>query len=325
MSFGDHLEELRTRLLRALVGVVVGIVLGLLLASPLLEVICRPVVTLLRANHLDPRLQALSPQEPFLAWMKVGLFAGLVLAAPYVIWEVWKFVALGLYEREQRIVRRMMLPSLVLFVVGVLFFFFIVLPLALRFFISFAGGLTIGEERPGAFMSWVIGAEEEPEPGENSPAPLRIPVLPGGPHEPQAGDAWFDPGRGELRVAAEEQVYTVALRPVRDQRIVQSQFRLQEYIVFVGMLSLSFGAAFQMPVVVIFLSWTGLVPTAQMAAARKYIIFGIVIAAAVLTPTPDVLNLALLAVPMVGLFEAGLAMAKWLERKREGRGGAATQ
>ena len=78
----------------------------------------------------------------------------------------------------------------------------------------------------------------------------------------------------------------------------------------------AFGLAFETPVLVVFLSLVGLVPAASMAGARRFIIFGIVVVAAVLTP-PDVLSMILLSLPMIGLFEAGLIAARLLEgRKR---------
>ena len=316
MSFGDHLEDLRSHVLRSVISVGVGILIGLAVAAPLLEIICQPVVTLLRASHLDPQLQVLNPQESFLTWMKVALFSGLVLAAPYVIWEIWRFVAAGLYAHEQRIVRQMVTPSVLLFLLGVLFFFFIVLPLALNFFISFAGRLTVGELTPGRYMQWVIGEEESAAEAVEPLSPVNIPVLAHSPPNPAPGDMWVDRGTRELRVADEGRTYSVPLTLLGEHQIVQSQFRLQEYITFVGMLALSFGLAFQLPVVVVFLAWTGIFSTKQMAGARKYVLFGIVVAASLLTPTPDALNLTLLVVPMILLFEGGLIVGRMLERRR---------
>ena len=118
-------------------------------------------------------------------------------------------------------------------------------------------------------------------------------------------------------MATEDGVFATPLTRIDEHRMVQSQFRLKEYISFVGMLALSFGAAFQMPVVVVFLAWAGIFSAAQMGRARKYVIFGIAVAAAVLTPTPDAISMSLLALPMYGLFEGGLLLARAFERKPE--------
>jgi sec-independent protein translocase protein TatC len=318
MSIGEHLDELRGHLLRGLVGAAVGVCIGVAVAHPVLEFICQPVVTVLQANGLDARLQVLNPQEAFVNWIKVGLFTGLILAAPYALWEIWRFVCAGLYPRERGLVGKLVPPSLILFACGVVFFFFIVLPVALNFFVGFAGKLTIGSVTPNAFQRLVLGA---PETERVAPRPVgpRVAVLDGSPEKPEPGDQWFDTAAGEFRVAVEDGVYAVPMKKVGEHHIVQSQFRLREYITFVGMLALSFGAAFQMPVVVVFLVWAGIFSTGQMKGARKYVIFGIAVAAAVLTPTPDALSMGLLAVPMLALFEAGLLLGGMIERKREPR------
>ncbi|UCG33469.1 MAG: twin-arginine translocase subunit TatC, partial [Phycisphaerales bacterium] len=205
---------------------------------------------------------------------------------------------------------------LLLFVAGVLFFYFIVLPLVLNFFVSFAGKLTTESVTPNAFQRLVTGAPDT-KVVATRPAGPQIPVLEGSPAEPRPGDQWIDTTAKQYRVAIEDGVYGMPLTRVGEYRMVQSQFRLKEYISFVGMLALSFGAAFQMPVVVVFLAWAGIFSAGQMGRARKFVILGIAVGAAVLTPTPDAISMSLLALPMYGLFEGGLLLARALERKPE--------
>ena len=95
---------------------------------------------------------------------------------------------------------------------------------------------------------------------------------------------------------------------------LHSQFALDFYISFVLMLALAFGIAFETPVVVFFLAWTGIVTTAAMGRARRYVLFATVILAAMLTP-PDVISQLLLAGPMYLLFELGIFVARITERK----------
>lgn len=315
MSIGDHLDSLRSHMIRGLLGVVLGSVIGLALGDTILEIVCRPVVSILSAHHMDPHLQVLNPQEPFVIWIRVGLFTGLILGGPYLLWEVWRFVALGLYTRERKLVRRMIPASMLLFVCGVLFFFFLVLPVALNFFVSFAGRLTAPTVEPNWLERIVVGVEAV-EPVTTQPSGPSMSVLPGSPESPPLGTPWIDTMARELRIATEDGIYGVRLTRIGDHQMVQSQFRLREYISFVGMLALGFGVAFQTPVVVVFLSWSGLFRTSQMAAARKYVLFGISIGAAVLTPTPDALSMLLLAVPMFLLFEGGLIVARVFEGKQ---------
>ena len=95
---------------------------------------------------------------------------------------------------------------------------------------------------------------------------------------------------------------------------MQSQFAVDFYISFVLMLALAFGIAFETPVVVFFLAWSGIVPTATMVRSRRYILLGTVIASALLTP-PDIISQMLLAGPMYLLFELGVLVARFAERK----------
>jgi sec-independent protein translocase protein TatC len=95
---------------------------------------------------------------------------------------------------------------------------------------------------------------------------------------------------------------------------MHSQFALDFYISFVLTLALAFGIAFETPIVVFFLSWTKLVPTAKMAAGRRYVLLAVVVTAAILTP-PDVISQLLLAGPMYLLFELGLVIARIIERR----------
>jgi sec-independent protein translocase protein TatC len=96
---------------------------------------------------------------------------------------------------------------------------------------------------------------------------------------------------------------------------VRSEFALQFYISFVLGLALAFGIAFELPVAVVFLALTRIVPARGMAKARRYAIFGIFVATALLTP-PDIISQILLAVPMIALFEGGLLAARIIERRR---------
>ena len=97
---------------------------------------------------------------------------------------------------------------------------------------------------------------------------------------------------------------------------LRSAFGLQFYVSFVLSLALAFGIAFELPVVVVFLAMTRIVPTRVMARSRRYVIFGIFVSTALLTP-PDVVSQILLALPMIVLFEAGLLAAKLMERGRD--------
>ena len=136
MTLGEHLEELRGRLLRAVVGVVIGMIVCLFLGRHLFQLLQWPlnVATAGNAPKMYPRTLA----EPFSTYLRVCLIAGAILASPYVLYQMWLFIAAGMYEREQRAVRRYLLPSILLFGLGAAFFLVVVAPLVIAFFLHFA-------------------------------------------------------------------------------------------------------------------------------------------------------------------------------------------
>jgi len=136
MTVGEHIHELRHCLLRALLGVLVGMVGCFFLRKGLFQVISWPLAVATGGN--PPHMYYLSPSEAFTTLVKVCLVTGAILSSPYGLHQMWRFIAAGLYEKERKAVRRYLLPSIVLFAVGVAFFFVVVAPLVLRFFIVFA-------------------------------------------------------------------------------------------------------------------------------------------------------------------------------------------
>ncbi len=138
MTIGEHVEQLRRHLLRALVGVAAGVVACFIFREHLFQIFTWPLSV--ATGGAPPPLHYLAPPEAFATLIRLCFVVGAILAGPYVLWEAWRFVAVGLYRREQRTALRYLGPSIGLFVGGVAFFFVIVAPLVLRFFILFAEG-----------------------------------------------------------------------------------------------------------------------------------------------------------------------------------------
>ena len=101
MSIGEHLEELRTCLIRSLTALVIACVACIWPAKFLLSIIARPVLIVLRKHDQPMSFLQTAPTEAFLMYVKVVLISGLMIAAPYVIYQLWSFVAEGLYKREK--------------------------------------------------------------------------------------------------------------------------------------------------------------------------------------------------------------------------------
>jgi sec-independent protein translocase protein TatC len=104
--------------------------------------------------------------------------------------------------------------------------------------------------------------------------------------------------------------------------MVHPLISVAQYLDFVVNLALAFGLGFQIPIVVVFLIAVGIVPARTLAAARKYVALAIALLAAIVTPTPDVGTMMLLAGPMYLLFETGLLLGRAIERRREAEAGS---
>lgn len=138
MTFGEHLDELRSRLLRAVGATLVALVVTSIYASELMRVVTAPFQRVMRELHFDPTLKLSGPTQGFVTYFKISLMAALAVAAPVWLHQLWAFVAAGLYEKERRPVRRYFPLSLALFAGGTLFGYFVLLPIGLRYLMTFA-------------------------------------------------------------------------------------------------------------------------------------------------------------------------------------------
>jgi sec-independent protein translocase protein TatC len=315
MPFGDHLEELRACVIRALIGVGVCTVLSLLFAKNTLTLIVKPAILVLRSHGEPYELLALSPQSGFVTYLKIGFFGGVLLSTPWVIYQVWLFVSSGLYDRERRWVKRFLPVTVALFLTGVGFMFYIVLPLVLNFFVTFNQSLVLPDVQPNAFDRLLLGTPAEDPAATIPDDPAVVPVGPEAPLDPQSGAIWYNTGRQTLSVWTENGWREVLTRSADTSRAINSLFGLQFLISLVFGLAIGFGVAFELPVLVVGLSATGIVSTQEMARSRRYVLFGIIVASAMLTP-PDVVSQILMSVPMYVLFESGLWVARNMERSR---------
>jgi sec-independent protein translocase protein TatC len=134
MSFLDHLDELRRRIIYSLVAVLVGLGIALFFITPLFQFIFEPMQALLPAGQT---LIYTDPSEAFFLQIKIALMAGLILASPVVASQVWLFIAPGLYAHEKKLAVPFVVMSSVFFVAGAAFSHYIVFPIVWRFFVSF--------------------------------------------------------------------------------------------------------------------------------------------------------------------------------------------
>ena len=233
-TFLSHLIELRDRLIRCLVAVGIAFVPAFYFGAELYDLLARPVIASLPEGS---RMIATGVITPFLIPMKIALMAGFLAVLPYVLYQVWAFVAPGLYAHEKRLILPLIVSSTVLFFAGMAFCYFFVF---------------------GAFFEFI-----------NRWAPKSISVAPD----------------------------------------------IEAYFNFVIGMFMAFGIAFEIPVIVVVLVITGLVKVEQLREWRGYVIVGIFVVAAVVTP-PDVVSQIALAVPMCLLYEVGILFAQFATRRR---------
>ncbi|MDX2147373.1 MAG: twin-arginine translocase subunit TatC [Planctomycetota bacterium] len=304
MSFGDHLEELRQRLVHALLGIAPIFIAAMFLGRWILELIIAPVQDQLRASGLSAALQATSPLEAFNTYFRIALIVTVIVGVPWILWQVWRFVAPGLYESERRFIRFLLPLSVVLSVTGVVFLFKVILPLTLAFLINFSAS---------------IGSDTR------ATAPLpegvtlgNIPVLIADPPAPKVGDEWFNATYKQRCICvgvSETGVPEVWVAPFAKKADIVPQYKISEYVDTVLVLALSFAAGFQLPVVVLLLGWVGVIDQAFLRKYRRHAMLGCAVVAAFLTPG-DPLSMFLLALPLIVLYELGGLLLRWFPAHR---------
>lgn len=316
MTIGEHLDELRGCVVRSLVALVLVCLACIWPAKYLLAAIARPVVLVLQRQGLDDSFLATSPIEAIVMYIKVVVVAALIISAPYIIYQFWSFVAVGLYKKEKAWVYRLFPVSLGLFATGVVFMYMFVLLIALNFLVGFAGWIPLPKADPSGWERVILGIEK-PEPTTqpttaSAPAVVFLPVDPAQPHE---GQIWFNTKENKLKLRGADDTHTVHMRPEKKRGMVTPHFRIGEYLSFVLVMTIAFGLAFQMPLVVYFLVRSGIVPEQTFRKYRKVVILVIVFIAGMLAP-PDLLSHIMLSGPMILLFEVGLLVAS--RQRRQG-------
>jgi sec-independent protein translocase protein TatC len=317
MSIGDHIEDLRVHLFRALAGFFIGMIFGCMIGKPVMRFIAAPVETklmefyerrveqkkeelknqsdqLLKANELKdvtiqlnksdlrqilqpgapaaddsaepyvsvqarippaewvfaqdmatrvisrpPTLAAFSVTETLIVWLKVSMACGVVLASPWIFWQLWSFVAAGLYPNERRQVYAYLPGSIVLFIIGVVFCELLVLPAAVSYLLIFS--------------EWV-GIEPE--------------------------------------------------------------LRLSEWLSFAVFVPLTFGAAFETPLVMYVLHRVGIVEVETYQKHRRMAFFLLAILACFLAASPDAIGMMSLTIPLWILYELGILLCRWFPRPK---------
>lgn len=308
MTVGEHLEDLRRRLVYALIGFVVASCVCLYFGrSHIVPAFCKPLAETLQKHGLPPQLSTDEVPDVFSAFLQISLISGAVIASPWIAWHFWQFVAAGLYPHERHYITKYVPLSITLLITGMLFVYFFVLPWTLEFFIAFSIGVPLK----------IDNAPPPPPPAIAStrPAstqPTYIQSLPGRPGITEEGQIWFDETtrRVEAKLGGEIRVIRFSA-----DNLIATDYKLPNYInLVVGML-ITFGLSFQLPLVVLALVRVGIVEHETLKTSRQYVYFAIAVLACVITPGDYITSTILLIGPLVMLYELGV----WLAREPKAR------
>jgi sec-independent protein translocase protein TatC len=300
MSFGDHLDELRKRLLLALAAPLPLFIVLFLFSHTLIEWLVLPVYDVLHAQGLPPDLQVLSPPEFIVTQLKVSAIGAVIVSMPWIIWQAWQFIAPGLYQHERRFVYYLIPGSAILTVAGATLLYFAMLPLMLHVLVMFAADMEVGLG-PSKLPAEVTAALETIE---------EVPVLTAPPEPLRPGEAWLRVPEMQFEVAITDpetgDVIVFVVPEGGDGRIEQ-HFRLSWVINFTLILLLGVVIAFQMPLVILLLGWIGFVSVDMLRRNRRYALAICGLVSAIVTPA-DAVSMLLMLVPLYGLYELGIIL-----------------
>lgn len=233
--FFSHLTELRNRLLVAVIAFGVALVFTYAYKEEIFNRLMHPFVMVMPKGS---SFIFTSVTEAFMAYLKLSLVAAVFVASPVILYELWMFVAPGLYEKEKKYVLPFIIFGSALFVTGALFCYLLVMPSLFRFFVAFGSDFVM-------------------------PMPS-----------------------------------------------------LKEYLGLAIKMLVMFGLMFELPLLVYYLAKIGVIRYDTLARKRRYAILGIVVISAVMTP-PDVVSQMLMVLPLYGLYEVSIVIARVFGRKEE--------
>jgi sec-independent protein translocase protein TatC len=234
----DHLKELRVRLIRSGWAILIVAAVAYNYSEQLFDILRLPAQKYLPQGGLV----FTHPTDKFMAHLKIAIFSGIGLSCPVWLYQLWAFVAPGLYQKEKKYAGLFISSGSFLMMSGIFFCYFMVLPPAFEFLFNFGGSV----DKP--------------------------------------------------------------------------MITISEYLGFVVQMSLMFGVAFQLPLVLVLLGLAGIVTAQFLRKQRRIAYFILGIASAVLTPTPDALSMFMMLIPMIFLFEIAIFLVAAVEKKSASEG-----
>ncbi len=299
MSFGDHLDELRKRILLAVAVPLPLFIVVFFFSDTLIKWLLLPVFDVLQKHGLPADLQVLSPPEFLMTELKLSLITAIVLTTPWILYQAWLFVAPGLYQRERRFIYFLLPGSFVLIVCGVALLYFVMLPLMLHVLIMFAKNIEVPSNSPPREEQVQQILDSDPTISPRTAAPQELEI----------GDIWLLVPEMELYIAVENEEGVISPKLVLPQNSgrIDQTFRVSFVINFTLVLMLGVAIAFQMPLVILLLGWMGLAQAPWLRSKRKYALVICGAISAVITPA-DAASMVIMLLPLYGLYELGILL-----------------
>ena len=301
MSFGDHLDELRRRLLLCLLVPLPVAIVAFFFSDTLIRWMLLPLFRVLSEYGLAQRVTNLSPPEMLIVQFKISLILALILSAPWILWQAWLFVRPGLYHHERRFVHFMLPGSALLTLLGISLMYFAMLPIMLSVMVAAGVNVRVSGEAPPLDPRISKALEDSPT----------IVILVRPPASPIVGQAyvlWPDLDKPFISIVdAQGAVQTLSI-PAPPRAVVAQEYRLSEYMDFVLLMFLAIAVAFQMPLVVVLMGWLGLASVEWLRSKRRYALFICGIVSAIITPSTDIVSMMVMLGPLYGLYELGILL-----------------
>jgi sec-independent protein translocase protein TatC len=301
MSVGDHLEELRRRLIFGLVGFGVALAVCLAFGHRLTNLFIAPYIHAVRARGMGTQMAYRELAETFAVTIKIATICALAFSGPWLLYQFWRFVAAGLYTHERRYVTRYLPLSVTLLVGGMLFVYFLVLPWTIGFLLDYGESFRVDDMLP-------------PTPKVEVADPKFVSVLQGDPARPSEGQIWVNQLEHAVKLFAGKKVLVLT---TTSGGLLAPQVTLSDYVDTVLAMLLAFGLSFQTPLLVLALHRIGLVQIDTLKAGRPYVYLAATVVAAAITPGDFVGTMLALAVPLALLFELGISLATFRPRGGE--------
>ncbi len=314
MSFGDHLDELRARLIYALAIPLPLFIIIFFFSNTLIDWLLLPLFAAQYANDVPQSVQELAPPEVLVTRLKLSVIAAIVVSIPWILWQLWLFIRPGLMQQERRFVRFLIPGSAILTAAGVALLYFVMLPLMLQVLIAFGNAITppAPPTTTDPRIAAIVELGEMPE--------LRI--APPAAEQLTEGDAWIEWPSMKLWLVeadAETGALTAIHVPAPPEPRISQVYRISWYVNFVLVLLLGMVVAFQMPLVLVILGWTGMVTPRWLRSRRRHAMLVCAAVSAIITPA-DAVSMLMMLFPLYGLFELGILLMVLAPAKKVAEG-----